>query len=155
MKQQNDVIEDASEREIIIKRLINAPRELVFEAWTDPKHMDVWWGPNGFQNTTHSFEFKVGGTWNFTMRGPYGDFPSTIVYEEIVRPERIVYTHSGVFKAIITFEEIGAKTELTMRSIFNRVEDLKEAVEKYKAIEGGNQTLDRLEAYLVDMEAKN
>ena len=53
-------------------RLFDAPRSLVFEAWTDPKHLAHWWGPNGFSLTTHSFDFRAGGVWRFVMHGPDG-----------------------------------------------------------------------------------
>jgi hypothetical protein len=58
--------------EILIERIINAPRELVWEAWTDPKHLEKWWGPNGFTTTTKEFDFRVGGVWRHVMHGPDG-----------------------------------------------------------------------------------
>jgi uncharacterized protein YndB with AHSA1/START domain len=152
MIQENEIENDTADREIIITRLINAPRELVFEAWTDSKHLDKWWGPNDFTTTTHEFEFKPGGTWRLTMHHPvYGDFPNTIVFDQIVRPELIVYTNVGAFQSFVTFTERNGKTELVMRGVFNSVAELRESVEKYEAIEGGNQTLERLEAYLAKM----
>ena len=76
--------------------VLDAPRELVFSAFTDPKHLAQWWGPNGFTTTTHAFEFRPGGVWRFVMHGPDGrDYQNRITYEEIVRPERIVYRHGG------------------------------------------------------------
>src|SRR5450631_188479 len=87
---------DTSDREIVITRVFDAPRELVFKAWTDPKHLVHWWGPNGFTNTFHEVDIRPGGVWRFTMHGPDGvDYPNRIVFEEIVKPERIVYAHSG------------------------------------------------------------
>jgi uncharacterized protein YndB with AHSA1/START domain len=144
----NETMSEKTDREIIITRVIDAPRELVFEAWSDPKHLDKWWGPNGFTTTTHAFEFKVGGAWQFTMSGPYGDFPNTIVYDEIVAPERIAYTNVGAFTSVATFVEQDGKTTVKMHATFYSPEGLKEAVEHYKAIEGGKQTLERLDAYV-------
>ena len=83
-------------RSIIGMREFDAPRDLVFSAWTDPKHLAQWWGPNGFTTTTHSFDFRAGGTWRFVMHGPDGrDYQNLITFEEVVRPERIVYRHGG------------------------------------------------------------
>ncbi len=154
MKQQNDVATDTSDREIIITRIINAPRELVFEAWTDYKHLDKWWGPDGFTNSTDSFEFKPGGTWQFTMHhAVYGSFPNTIVFDVIERPALIIYTNVGAFQSFVTFTDRDGKTELTMRGVFNTVEELKISVEQYGAKEGGKQTLQKLEAYVISINS--
>jgi uncharacterized protein YndB with AHSA1/START domain len=149
----------ASGREIVIARVLNFPRELVFTAWTDPKHARHWWGPTGFRITTHAADIKPGGAWRFTMHGPDGtDYPNKIVFIEIVKPERMVYKHTGdkdpdpeAFETTVTFEEQGGKTKLTMRAVFASAEARNLVVEKYGAIEGGNQTLDRLTEYLATM----
>jgi len=84
------------DREIFSSRLIHAPRARVFAAWTDPAQLAKWWGPNGFTTTTHVFDFRPEGTWEFTMHGPDGtEFPNKIHYLEIVPPERLVYKHGG------------------------------------------------------------
>jgi uncharacterized protein YndB with AHSA1/START domain len=84
-----------SGREMIISRTFDAPREMVFEAWTNANHLVHWWGPNGFTLTTKSAEIKAGGEWRFTMHGPDGrNYPNRIVFHEIVKPERLVYAHS-------------------------------------------------------------
>lgn len=83
-----------ADREIVVSRTIEGPRRLVFEAWSDIKHLARWWGPNGFTTTTHSFEFRPGGAWDFIMHGPDGvDYPNRIEWHEIAPPERIVYLH--------------------------------------------------------------
>src|SRR5215218_7956510 len=61
-----------ADREIVISRVIDAPRELVFEAFTEVRHLSRWWGPEGFTTTTRAFEFRVGGEWDFVMTGPDG-----------------------------------------------------------------------------------
>jgi uncharacterized protein YndB with AHSA1/START domain len=61
-----------ADREIVMSRVIGAPRELVFEAFTRVRHLSRWWGPEGFTTTTRSFEFRVGGEWDFVMHGPDG-----------------------------------------------------------------------------------
>lgn len=79
---------DTADREIVISRLIHAPRELVFKVWTDPKHVAHWWGPNGFTNTIHEMDVRPGGVWRFIMHGPDGvDYPNKIVYKEVVKPQ--------------------------------------------------------------------
>src|SRR5216684_6933391 len=85
---------ETADREIAITRVFNVPRNLVWSAWTDPKHVAQWWGPTGFTNTIHKMEVKVGGVWDFIMHGPDGtDYPNYIEYREIVPPERIVFLH--------------------------------------------------------------
>lgn len=81
-----------SDLEIVVSRLIQAPRHLVFEVYSDPKHLARWWGPNGFTTTTHSFEFRKGGVWDFTMHGPdRTDYPNWIQWLEISPPEQLVF----------------------------------------------------------------
>ena len=148
-----------TDREIVITRLINAPRELVFEVWTEREHLEKWWGPNGFTTTTSEFDFKPGGTWIHTMHGPDGtDYPNEVYYEEIVKPERITYAHGGgddigvndaQFHVTVTFEDEGGKTRLTMRSVFKTKKQRDHVVEKYHAIEGGEQYMANLEEYVL------
>src|SRR6478672_8986749 len=81
-------------REIVISRVIDAPRELVFEAFTEVRHLSRWWGPEGFTTTTRAFEFRVGGEWDFVMHGPDGtDYQEWISWTEIAPPERIALRH--------------------------------------------------------------
>jgi uncharacterized protein YndB with AHSA1/START domain len=145
----------SSEREIVISRVFNAPRELVFEAWTDPEHIGHWWGPRGFTTTTAVMDVRPGGVWRFVMHGPTGvDYQNKIAYVEIAKPERLVYNHSsgeeddpGLFQVIVTFAEHGGKTELTLRMIFKSAAE-RERVKELGAIEGAHQTLDRLAEHL-------
>jgi uncharacterized protein YndB with AHSA1/START domain len=148
MQTTNESIAEIADLDIITTRVLNAPRELVFEAWTDPKHLDKWWGPNGFNNETYEFEFKVGGKWKFTMKSKWGDFPSTIIYEEITPPSQLRYVHEGIFSSVVTFTEKDGKTTVVMRNTFPTIESLKEVVEKFGAVEGGKQTIARLDAYV-------
>lgn len=138
-------------RMIVGTRLFDAPRELVFDAFTDAKHVSNWWGPRGFTTTTHEMDVRPGGKWLFVMHGPDGtDYDNEIVYLEVVRPERLTYTHgpAPVFDVVITFEEEGNKTRLTMRSIFASAEVRDQVAEDFGAVEGMNQTLDRLQEEL-------
>ncbi|MBG0822843.1 SRPBCC domain-containing protein [Planomonospora sp. ID91781] len=144
-----------ADREIVISRVIDAPRELVFEAFTEVRHLSRWWGPEGFTTTTQSFEFRVGGEWDFVMHGPDGtDYTEWISWTEIAPPERIALLHGesrddpNAFESVLTFEPDGTATRIEMRTIFPTKELRDEAVEKYHAIEGGRQTLSNLAAYV-------
>ena len=147
-----------ADREIVISRVIDAPRELVFEAFTDVRHLSRWWGPAGFTTTTRSFEFRVGGVWDFVMHGPDGtDYPEWITWTEIAPPERIELLHGeyrgdpNAFESFLTFAPEGAATRIEMRTVFPTRELRDEVVEKYHAIEGGQQTLSNLAAYVAEL----
>src|SRR5260370_9753067 len=85
-----------ADREIVISRSIDAPRELVFEAFTEVRHLSRWWGPDGFTTTTRAFEFRVGGGGDFVMHGPDGThYQEGITLRGIVPPERITLLHRG------------------------------------------------------------
>ena len=141
-------------------RLFDAPRNLVFEAWTDPKHLAHWWGPNGFSITTQSFDFRAGGVWRFVMHGPDGrDYENRITFDEIVRPDRIAYHHGGgddvepvQFRTLVTFEDVRGKTRLTMRATFPSVEERDRVIREYGADKGLVQTLARLADYLAQTD---
>src|SRR6478609_7706763 len=106
-----------ADREIVISRVISAPRELVFEAFTEVRHLSRWWGPEGFTTTTRAFEFRVGGEWDFVMHGPDGtDYQEWISWTEIAPPERIALLHGesrgdpNAFESVLTFAPDGAAT---------------------------------------------
>lgn len=137
-------------REVVVSRIIDAPRDLIFKVWTDPAQVGAWWGPRGFTITTHEHAFEVGGLWKFTMHGPDGtDYPNDITFLEIDRPARLVYEHGPTpkFTTVVTFADRDGRTDLTMRSEFPTVEERNMVVEKFGAIEGGFQTLERLADY--------
>ena len=147
------------DREIVISRVLDAPRELVFAAWTDLRHVSRWWGPRGFTTTTAEMDVRPGGVWRFVMHGPDGvDYPNKIVFLEVARPDRLVYQHAGEgetddvkFHTTVTFDEQGGKTKLTLRMVFDTAEARSTVVEKYGAIEGGKQTLERLGEHLATL----
>ncbi len=150
-----------ADREIVISRVISAPRELVFEAFTEVRHLSRWWGPEGFTTTTRAFEFRVGGVWDFVMHGPDGtDYQEWITWTEIAPPERIALLHGesrgdpNAFESVWTFAPDGAATRIEMRTVFPTKELRDEAVEKYHAIEGGQQTLSNLAAYVTEIVRK-
>lgn len=146
------------EREIVISRTIDAPRELVFEAFTKVRHLSRWWGPDGFTTTTLAFEFREGGAWEFLMHAPDGsDYPNWITWNTIARPERITLTHGAAaddpdaFESILTFIDHGPSTEVVMRTVFPSGELRRQAIEDFHAIEGGRQTLGRLAIYVTSV----
>lgn len=149
------------DREIVVSRTIDAPRDLVFEAFTEVRHLSQWWGPEGFTTTTKAFEFRVGGVWDFTMHGPDGtDYPEWITWTDIVPPERISMLHGehrddpNSFESVLTFTAAGEATMIEMRTVFPTKEHRDEAIEKHGAIEGGQQTLDNLAAHVTEHARK-
>ncbi len=150
---------DASDREILQSRLFEAPRELVWRAWTEPEHIAQWWGPTGFSTTTQSADVKTGGHWHHVMRGPDGtEFPNFMEYVEVRKPERLVYTNRGGgktasinFEVTTTFDEEQGGTRVTMRMVFPTAEERDYVVREHGAIEGGKQTLARLAEHLKQM----
>lgn len=81
-----------NDTELIITRTYAAPRELVWQAWTDPKHIMQWWGPHGFSNTACVSDLRVGGSFHLMMQAPNGvSYPCTGIYREISAPERIIF----------------------------------------------------------------
>ena len=152
---------ETTDREIVITRVINAPPALVFEAFTDVRHLSQWWGPEGFSTTTRTFEFREGGAWDFVMHGPDGtDYQEWISWTEIAPPERIALLHGesrgdpNAFESVLTFAPEGAATRIEMRTVFPTNELRDQAVEKYHAIEGGQQTLSNLAAYVTEIVRK-
>ena len=147
-----------SDREIIATRVVDAPRELVWETWTNPHHLEKWWGPNGFRTTVQEMDVRVGGKWNLTMHGPDGaNYPNFSVYTEVVKPERIAYAHHGhrevggtdaEFQAVATFEALGTRTRVTLRMVFKTAALRDQIAREYGAIEGAEQTMNRLEETL-------
>jgi uncharacterized protein YndB with AHSA1/START domain len=148
-----------ADNEIVISRTFDAPRELVWEAMTDPQQIIHWWGPRGFSTTIKEMDVRPGGAWKHTMHGPDGtDYPNSSVFKEIVKPARIVYSLGGGKKgghpvqavATWTFDALdgGKKTKVTIRMVFPSKAERDTIVREYGAIEGGKQTLERLGEHL-------
>jgi uncharacterized protein YndB with AHSA1/START domain len=146
----------SADREVLITRIIDAPRDLVFGAWVDSKHADKWMGPAGYTTVTQSMDVRPGGMWRFTMSGPQGVFPNRVTYIEVEKPSRLLYKHGAdkdddpdAFEVTVTFEALGDdRTHITMRSVFPTAAVRDKVVKEFKAIEGGYQTLERLEQLL-------
>jgi uncharacterized protein YndB with AHSA1/START domain len=143
-----------SDRAIVTTRVLDAPRELVFKAWTDPDSLVRWWGPKGFTSTFEEFDPRPGGIWRFVMHGPEGgDYKNKSVFTEVVPHQRIVFQHvSGPrFQVTATFAEQGGKTRLTFQMLFETAAECDKV--KVYAVEANEQNLDRLEAQLFRMRA--
>ena len=149
-------VNPTADRELVFTRVFDAPRELVFEAWTDPRHVEQWWGPNGFTTTISEMDVRPGGVWRLVMHGPDGvDYRNRIVFLDVVKPERLVYKHDPEkgsepvnFEVTVTFAEDDGKTRLTMRMLFPSRGARDHVVKKYGADEGAKQTLGRLAEHL-------
>lgn len=141
-----------TDREIVTSRVIDAPRERIFQAFSDPSRLAQWWGPKGFTNTFQEFDFRPGGTWRFVMHGPDGgNYPNETVFE-VIEPERVVLRHASAphFELTITFSEEDGKTRVGWRQLFNSAEE-RERIARF-AVEANEQNLDRLEAVLKAMD---
>jgi uncharacterized protein YndB with AHSA1/START domain len=142
---------------IVGTRILDAPRELVFAAFSDPTHISKWWGPDGFTTTTSSYSFRPGGVWRFVMHGPDGrDYENRVTFEEIVAPERIVYRHGGgddvepvQFTTTVIFEDLGnGKTRLIWSGRFPSAAERDRVIKEFGADKGLEQNLARLAAYI-------
>jgi uncharacterized protein YndB with AHSA1/START domain len=162
MLQQNPSLTNQSDREIIITRIFNVPRELVFKAWTEPSHIEKWFGPEGFKTRVEAMDFRPLGHWRYVMVSPDGaEYPSKGVFREIVPPARIVTSDEfdeGIEKVLdadlpqemvltVIFEDLGAKTKLTIRIMHETVSDRRKH-EEMGVVAGWNSSLDCLNDFL-------
>jgi uncharacterized protein YndB with AHSA1/START domain len=144
------IIAEPRKQEVIITRVFDAPRNLVFKAYTDPNLIPQWWGPKRFTTTIDKMDVKPGGLWRFVQRDTAGnEYAFHGVYHEILSPERLVDTFEfegmpgHVSLETLTLEEIGGKTKVTGRSVFQTVEDRNDML-KSGMEEGVFETMDRL-----------
>ncbi|MGB9093840.1 MAG: SRPBCC domain-containing protein [Gallionella sp.] len=152
-----------ADREIVIERTFDAPRELVWRAWTDPEHVKQWWGPKGFHNEACTTDLQVGGRFILSMRAPDGNvYPCVGTFREVVAPERIVFDGEATEghpcgaglppRAVVTvsFDERDGKTRLTLHTRFASAEQKQAAAEARFAI-SWQEALVRLAASLPRM----
>jgi uncharacterized protein YndB with AHSA1/START domain len=152
-------LESEAARCIVVERTLDAPRELVFEAFTDTRHLSRWYGPDGFSITTESFEFRQGGKWRFVMHGPDGrDYRNRLTFDVIDPPSRLVASHDGGDDTDpanhvmhITLEAEGAKTRLTWKLVFASIAERDRVAREFHAVEGCQQTTARLVGYVASM----
>lgn len=142
------------DREIVSTRTINFPAALVFEAWANPEHLKVWWGPNGFTNTFEIFDFRVGGRWKFVMHGPdKGNYQNEVEFIKIEKPQLIAWKRYSkpLFNIVATFEELAeGKTNIVFRMVFETPEE-SDKLRPY-VIDKNEENFDRLEAELTKMK---
>jgi uncharacterized protein YndB with AHSA1/START domain len=141
-----------SDREIVMSRVFDAPRDLVFEAHSSCEHLSHWWGPRKYEVASCEIDFRPGGAWRIVLRGPDGEIPFFGEYLEVVRPERIVWTFGfGDMAAggpeTYTFEEHDGKTTITSRAVFGSIEE-RDGVLESGMQTGAEETYDRLAEYL-------
>ncbi len=147
----------STERELTITRILDAPRALVFKAWTEAEHLAQWWGPKGFTNPVCEIDLRPGGALRIVMRAPDGaEYPMKGIFREIVPPERLVFTNIAVDAAgnsllegltTVTFAEHGAKTKLTLQT--RAVALVAQAERMVGGMEAGwTQSIDRLTVYV-------
>ncbi|HJZ58426.1 MAG TPA: SRPBCC family protein [Gemmataceae bacterium] len=161
--------EPVAEREIVITREFDAPRELVWAAWTDPNHVAQWWGPRGFTTRVSELELRPGGKWRYVMCGPHGDeYPCHGVFREVVPFERIVTTDEfgeglekvvpvelpqGPMTTTASFEEVGGKTRLTLRIEHPTAEDRRKH-EAMGVVGGWGSSFECLDEHLAKLVAE-
>ncbi len=148
-----EIILTSPDTEIVNTRTIPYPIQLVFKAWSNPNHLKNWWGPNGFSNTFHEFNFKVGGQWSFTMHGPEkGNYENKCEFIKIEEPHLIAWKrHSKpLFQVLVTFKEVDKNsTYITFKQLF----ETKEECDKLKkhVVDKNEENFDRLETELSKM----
>lgn len=150
-------MENTDTRELLIKRTLNAPIELVWEVWTTPEHIAQWWGPTGFTNTITKMDMVAGGEWVLTMHGPDGtDYPGKHFFKEVIEFKRICYEHFNPhFIATIDFEADGEQTHINWHMIFDTAEILQAVIKAHNAAEGLKQNIEKLSAYLANKMNNN
>jgi uncharacterized protein YndB with AHSA1/START domain len=144
------------QHELVITRIFDAPRRLVFKVWSQPEHLVRWWGPRGFTTPSLAVDVRPGGRFRTCIRSAEGrDSWMSGVYREVVEPERLVFTFAWEKDGerghetlvTVTFAEQGGKTELTFhQAVFETVED------RDSHEDGWSQCLDRLAAYREDAQ---
>jgi uncharacterized protein YndB with AHSA1/START domain len=146
-----------TDREIVMTRIFDAPRDLVFEAHTSCEHLKNWWGPKRYEIGSCEVDFRPGGRWRIVHLGPDGEEQGFRgEYRDIVPPERIVWTFEWeglpghISVDTLTLEELDGKTKLTASSVFDSVED-RDGMLKSGMEEGAAETYDRLAEYLATM----
>ncbi len=149
---------NTKDRELIVSRTLDAPVDIVWEAWTNPEHIANWWGPDGFTNSITTMDMTPGGAWELVMHGPDGtDYPNKSIFREVIPMKKIVYEHISYphILATITFEERGEQTFIHWHMLFDSAEEFIAVVQKYGAAEGLKQNVAKLSLYVTKMESKH
>jgi uncharacterized protein YndB with AHSA1/START domain len=141
------------EATVTLTRLYDAPRDLVWRAWTDPKHMAQWFGPRGFTSSVPELDVRAGGALRIVMHGPDGnDYPMKGVFREVKPPQRLVFSNIAIDKdgnhllegeTTVILEEQGGKTKLTLKTYAKGLVPM--APQMLSGMEAGwSQSLDKL-----------
>jgi uncharacterized protein YndB with AHSA1/START domain len=162
MSEQFKIAMPADAPEIFGRRAFDAPRDLVFDAFSSPSQLAQWWGPTGFTLTTREMNFAPGGDWCFVMHGPDGrDYQNKIVFRVIERPTRIAYTHPGddggepvSMETTIDFSDEAGGTRIDWRMRFSTIAERDRVDREYGAAKGLAQNLARLHAYIANADAR-
>jgi uncharacterized protein YndB with AHSA1/START domain len=141
--------------EIVTTRVFNYPQQLVYQAWTTPDHLKNWWGPNGFTNTFHTFDLRVGGRWTFTMHGPdKGNYSNDCTFVVIREPALLVWDRISkpLFQVEVIFNKISDnETQVIFKQKFGTAEECSK-LRKFVP-EKNEENMDRLEAELKKMKS--
>ena len=155
MPAEIDEINNVAARQVITTRVVNAPREVVYQAWSNPGHLINWWGPSGFTNTFHQFDYRPGGHWVYTMHGPgfVGHYENEGVFKTIVPNKTIIWDRISKpwFRTYVDFEDEGNQTKINWRMLFPTVDDYNKMIKFVP--EKNEENMDRLEAYLLKIQA--
>ncbi|MEZ5346945.1 MAG: SRPBCC family protein [Pyrinomonadaceae bacterium] len=149
----SEIISASPDHEIVSSRIVNAPVETVFEAWSDPRHLKEWWGPADFTNTFNEFDFRVGGKWKFIMHGPErGNYPNECEFTRIEKPVLIEWKRFSkpLFQVVAAFEEVSAnQTKIVFKQLFETADECRKV--KAFAVDKNEENFDRLESELAKM----
>jgi uncharacterized protein YndB with AHSA1/START domain len=148
-----EIIDTTPDCEIVSSRIFSFNCDLVFLAWEKPEHLKNWWGPAGFTNTFHEFDFRVGGKWKFVMHGPdKGNYINEVEFIRIDRPTMIAWKrHSKpLFQIVALFEKI---TENQTRLVFKMLFETAEECQKLRpfVVDKNEENFDKLEIELSQM----
>ena len=151
----------ALDREIVLSRVVAAPRGLVFEAWTDPQHLPMWFGPEGFRVETQEIDIRVGGRWRFVFTGPDGTrYTNRMVFLKIEPPHLLEIDHGSdvdadpnMFRTRVIFDEqANGKTVVTLRQL-HPTRARRDAGIAFGAVEFGYQTLEKLARHVAGVDS--
>ncbi|PXY44698.1 SRPBCC family protein [Flavobacterium hydrophilum] len=141
------------ENEIVSTRIINFPKELVYSAWTEPKHLKNWWGPKGFTNTFNEFDLRPGGKWSFIMHGPdKGNYANECEFLKVEKPDFLSWKRFSkpLFQVAVSFEKVSDnQTKIVFKMIFDTPEECNKL--KPYVVDKNEENFDKLETELSKM----
>lgn len=150
---KTELFSSTPDTEIVSTRIFNFHRELVFKAWSNPEHLQKWWGPAGFTNTFQEFDFQIGGKWRFVMHGPdKGNYKNECEFLKIESPSLIAWKRhtQPYFKVLVTFEEINEfQTKIVFKMLFETPEECNKM--KRFVVDKNEENFDKLENELASM----